>query len=70
MNITTTTMSLALRERLIQLGWNPECVTTWGRRVNGDMHGVTLERNGVEKYHPGPFSAVSVGDQSAIVRWG
>jgi hypothetical protein len=65
----TNEMSLALRERLVQLGWNPERVT-WGRRVNGDMHGVTLERNGVEKYHPGPFSAVRVGDQSAIVRWG
>lgn len=69
MNITTTTMSLALRERLIQLGWKPERVT-WGRRVHGDMNGITLEKEGVETYHPGPFSAVRAGDQSAIVRWG
>lgn len=64
----TNEMSLALRERLVQLGWKPERVT-WGRRVNGDMHGVTLERNGVETYHPGPLTTVKVGNQSAIVRW-
>lgn len=66
----TTEMSPALREKLLNLGWRNPNNTCWGRRVSGDMHGATLERNGVEKYHAGPFTSVRVGDQIAIVRWG
>ena len=69
MDTKTITMSSALREKLLALGWKPERVT-WGRRVDGSPHGMTLERNGVERYHLGPFVPVHAGDQSAIVRWG
>jgi hypothetical protein len=65
----TADMSPALREELQRLGWKPARVT-WGRRVSGDMHGVTLERNGQERHYPGPFVPVHAGDQTAIVRWG
>jgi hypothetical protein len=65
----TTEMSPALRDALIAKGWKPERVT-WGRRVSGSPHGMTLERNGVEKYYPGPFVSVQRDGQSAIVRWG
>ncbi len=65
----TTTMTPALREKLISKGWKPECVA-WGRRVSGSPHGMTLEREGVERYYSGPFVPVHAGDQSAIVRWG
>lgn len=68
--IITTEMSFALRGELLNLGWRSPDRLCWGRRVSGDMHGMTLERNGVEKYYPGPFTAVRAGDQSAIVRWG
>jgi hypothetical protein len=69
MDTKTITMSPALREKLIALGWKPERVT-WGRRVSGSPHGMTLERDGKERYHLGPFVPVHAGDQSAIVRWG
>jgi hypothetical protein len=65
----TVDMSPALREELQRLGWKPARVT-WGRRVSGDMHGAVIERDGTEKYHAGPFTAVRAGDQMAIVRWG
>ena len=51
--MTTSTMSDTLRAELVRRGWDPDFVT-WGRRVSGDVHGVTLERDG----------------QKAIVRWG
>jgi hypothetical protein len=69
MDTKTITMSPALREKLLALGWKPERVT-WGRRIDGSPHGMTLERDGVERYHLGPFVPVHAGDQSAIVRWG
>ena len=69
MTENTTTMSPALRAELQRLGWKPERVT-WGRRVSGDVHGITLERDGVERYHAGPFVPVHADGQTAIVRWG
>lgn len=69
MTTTTTEMSPALREALIAKGWNPDNAC-WGRRVSGSPHGMALERDGVERYHSGPFVPVHAGDQSAIVRWG
>lgn len=66
----TTEMTQDLRSKLLNLGWRKPENMTWGRRVSGDMHGVTLERNGVEKYYPGPLISVRVGEQVAIVRWG
>ena len=69
MNTKTTEMSPALREKLIAKGWKPERVL-WGRRVNGSPHGMTLERDGVERYYSGPFVPVHADGQSAIVRWG
>jgi hypothetical protein len=65
----TTEMTSALRDALTAKGWDPQRVT-WGRRVSGSPHGVTLERNGVETYHQGPFVAIYRDGQSAIVRWG
>lgn len=65
----TETMNETLRAELVRRGWNPQRVT-WGRRVRGDMHGVTLERNGVERYYNGPFVPVHGDGQTAIVRWG
>ena len=65
--IKTTEMSPALRAELVKLGWNPERVL-WGRRVNGDAHGVTIEREGKTRYWPGPGVCVRGGDQVAIVR--
>ena len=67
--MNTTKMNDALRFELARLGWKPEHVT-WGRRVSGDVHGVTLERDGVELYYAGPFVSVRRDGQSAIVRWG
>lgn len=66
---STNEMNPMLRQRLIGLGWKPERVT-WGRRVSGTVHGIVLERDGVETYHLGPLVTVHGGDQSAIVRWG
>jgi hypothetical protein len=43
---------------------------TWGRRVSGDVHGVTLERDGVKLYYAGPFVPIHRDGQTAIVRWG
>lgn len=68
MTTKTTTMNDALRAELVRLGWKPERVT-WGRRVSGDMHGVTLERDGVERHYLGPFVPVHRDGQTAIVRW-
>jgi hypothetical protein len=68
MMTTTTEMSPALREALIAKGWNPDNVC-WGRRVSGSPHGMTLERDGVERYHSGPFVPIHADGQSAIVRW-
>jgi hypothetical protein len=67
--MNTIEMSPVLREKLVGLGWKPERVT-WGRRVNGSTNGMTLERDGVERYHLGPFVPVHADGQSAIVRWG
>ena len=67
--MTTSTMSDTLRAELLRLGWKPERVT-WGRRVSGDVHGVTLERDGLVRYYPGPFVALERDGQKAIVRWG
>lgn len=69
MTTKTTEMSPALREALRILGWKPEKVT-WGRRVSGDAHGVTLERDGMERHYLGPFVPVHRDGQTAIVRWG
>ena len=66
---TTTTMNDALRAELLRLGWKPDRVT-WGRRVSGDVHGVTLERDGMERHYFGPFVPVHRDGQTAIVRWG
>jgi len=66
--IHTTEMSHLLRDKLIKLGWDPEQVL-WGRRVNGDPYGLTLEKEGVMRYHSGPFVTVCADGQSAIVRW-
>ena len=41
--IKTTEMNAALKAELLKLGWNPERVL-WGRRVNGDAHGVKIGR--------------------------
>ena len=65
----TTTMNDALRAELVRLNWKPERVT-WGRRVAGNVHGVTLERDGVERHYAGPFVPVHRDGQTAIVRWG
>lgn len=65
--IKTTVMNSALKAELISLGWNPEKVL-WGRRVDGDMHGVTIEYNGKTRYWPGPGTCIRGGDQIAIVR--
>ena len=62
-------MNDALRAELLRLGWKPDRVT-WGRRVSGDVHGVTLERDGLVRYYPGPFVALERDGQKAIVRWG
>jgi hypothetical protein len=67
--MNTTTMNNALRAELLRLGWKPERVT-WGRRVSGNVHGVTLERDGVERHYTGPFVSVRRDGQTAIVRWG
>ena len=64
---TTTTMNAALSANLAANGATP---ILWGRRVNGDANGVTIERNGERRYIVGPFTAVRGGDQIAIVRWG
>lgn len=63
-----TTMNAALALKLARLGWNPTKVV-WGRWVSADMHGVTLERGGVERYYAGPYTQVTVRgcDQMAIV---
>ena len=68
--MNTTEMSESLRERLISYGWKPENVI-WGRRVQGNVHGVTIELNGKETYYTGPFVCVQSKDQLqvAIVRW-
>ena len=65
----TETMNETLRAELVRLGWNPQRVT-WGRRVSGDVHGVTLERDGVTRHYTGPFVPVHGDGQTAIVRWG
>lgn len=67
--MTTTTMSDTLRAELVRRGWDPD-LATWGRRVSGDVHGVTLERDGLVRYYPGPFVAIERDGQKAIVRWG
>jgi hypothetical protein len=68
--MNTTTMNNALRAELLRLGWKPERVA-WGRRVSGNVPGVTLERDGVERhYYAGPFKPVRRDGQTAIVRWG
>ena len=67
--MTTITMSDTLRAELVRRGWDPDFVT-WGRRVSGDVHGVTLERDGLVRYYPGPFVALERDGQKAIVRWG
>ena len=67
--MNTTTMNDALRAELLRLGWKPERVT-WGRRVSGNVHGVTLERNGEHRHYAGPFVSVRRDGQTAIVRWG
>lgn len=64
----TTTMHPDLAAELRRLGWNPAHITTWGRRVNGDAHGVTIEFEGRTHHYGGPFSVVRGGDQIAIVR--
>jgi hypothetical protein len=68
--MNTTKMNESLRVELVRLGWKPDNVT-WGRRVHGDVHGVTIERDGVERYYAGPFWAIKHrSGQMAIVRWG
>lgn len=64
-------MNPELRAELQRLGWGdkPESRVVWGRRVSGDMHGAEVERDGVVRYHAGPFSAIRRGDQIAIVRF-
>jgi hypothetical protein len=64
----TNEMHPGLRAELTRRGWNPDKVI-WGRRVEGDMHGMSLEQKGVIEYYPGPFVAIGYGGQSAIVRW-
>jgi len=71
MNIKTTEMSAALKTELSKQGWASRMQEVlWGRRVQGNMHGVTIEKEGVEKYYAGPFAAVSADGQIAIVRFG
>ena len=67
--MNTTTMNDVLRAELARLGWKPERVT-WGRRVSGDVRGVTLERDGEHGYYARPFVPVHRDGQTAIVRWG
>lgn len=70
MNTTTITPSVELRAALIAAGWKqPVEHFTWGKRLQGDAHGVTILRpSGEQKYISGPFSAIRAGDQIAIVR--
>ena len=66
----TTKMNEALTAELKRFGWNPARIGTWGRRVDGNPGGVTIEHNGETRYIVGPFTAVHGDDQIAIVRWG
>ena len=64
----TTVMHPALTAELVRLGWNPARVGCWGNVVSGNVHGVRLERNGIERHYSGPFTSVEGGGQLAIVR--
>lgn len=67
----TTEMNQDLRAELVRLGWGAKLDrVVWGRRVTGDVHGATVEKDGVTRHYDGPFSCVRKGDQIAIVRFG
>lgn len=69
--VKTTEMNADLKAELARLGWAGKLDrVVWGRRVSGDMHGAEVEREGVVRYHAGPFTAVTRGGQIAIVRFG
>lgn len=71
MQTTTTEMNQELRAELVRLGWGEKLDrVVWGRRVGGDVHGATVEKDGVARHYDGPFSCVRRGDQIAIVRFG
>lgn len=72
MNTTTTTtntVTTEMNQALVAALKGCAPVKAWGRRVRGDMNGVTLEFRGEVHYYSGPFVSVRGGDQVAIVRF-
>lgn len=68
----TNGMPQELYDEIAKRGWLHGDIMnmTWGRRVSGDVYGITLERGGKKFSVSGPFTAVRVGEYSAIVRFG
>ena len=63
-------MDPKLYDELVRIVVDPTLVT-FGERVHGDMHGVTiLHADGVKRNHFGPFHCVKVNGHIAITRWG
>lgn len=63
-------MSQELKTALERKGWNPSKVT-WGERIQGDLHGLTLRLpSGVVRHYSGPLVSLRAGNQAAIVREG
>ena len=70
MNTATNTVTTEMTQALVAALKGCASVKAWGRRVRGDMHGVTLEFRGEVRHYSGPFISVRGGDQIAIVRFG
>ena len=68
--MNTTTMHPDLAALLRRYGHtNPESLI-WGRRVAGNVHGISLERQGFVRHYAAPLVTVTAAGQVAIVRFG